>query len=83
MTNMQVSILWNCAQPAGYPIFPEGNFTRQINWLANRRLIYKRHGRWHANRDGKRAVLYQTEGWFTIPAQAREALAASLRRRRA
>jgi hypothetical protein len=86
MTPLQVSVLWNCTQrglngpgiDALWIDNPDSN--RQINWLRARRLIRKLHGRWVATRAGIKLVLYQVEDWNTIPADAKEKLAARLKR---
>jgi len=83
MTPLQISVLWNCAQPNGV----DANWTevagrsRQTSWLLNRGMIRKRKGRFVATRNGKKILLYQCEGWETTPETTLKPIRDSLRRR--
>jgi hypothetical protein len=83
MTPLQVATLWQCTYPNGIDqSTDQPGLSRQTNWLLKRRLIRKLNGRFVATRQGKRAALYQTEDWLTIPNNERQRVVDSLKRRR-
>lgn len=74
MTQLQVSVLFSCAQANGLDWHSAQFRRRQIEWLLKRRMIRKFRGNYVATKGGKRILHHQIEDWSTVPQAAKDAL---------